>query len=95
MLVRLSLDNVVFRHHGTSPMANTPTSRGAELLSAAATDAGSIRKLATNLDQDFSLVSRWISGARVPEYKARKLMMDELGIPLDSWDEPASSQGAA
>lgn len=34
------------------------------------------------------VVSRWISGKRKPNYESRKTLLEQYGIPMDTWDQP-------
>jgi transcriptional regulator with XRE-family HTH domain len=48
-------------------------------------------KLAHRLGLSQDQVSRWSTGGRKPDPKARALLEDELGIDWRSWDEAPES----
>jgi transcriptional regulator with XRE-family HTH domain len=60
---------------------------GAELL-AERLPRGEQKVLAEKLGMDEGYLSRIVRGVRVPGLSIRKLIRDEVGIPLEAWDEP-------
>lgn len=65
--------------------------RGAQLLSRHV-ERGDQRPLAVKLGMDEGYLSRVVRGIRVPGLSVRKLIRDEFGIALETWDEPALEQ---
>jgi len=63
--------------------------RGAQLLRALPPEKGAVQRVAELCDVDHSVASRWRSGDRTPETRFRVRMLDELGISLLAWEEPA------
>ena len=35
------------------------------------------------------IISRWLKGARKPNYKNRKVLLAQFNIDMDAWDLPA------
>lgn len=77
----------------------TQTNLGAVTLAAKVQDnEDSIRTAAKRLKHDFACVWRWLKEGQLPEYRGRKACLDEYGVPMDYWDQPAEpeqSKGAA
>lgn len=66
--------------------------RGAQLLAQKARAAGSHTALAAKLDVTQPVVSRWLSGDRIPEGAMRTRLKRLLRIPSEAWDEPPDDE---
>lgn len=68
------------------PRAN----KGAHLFRAAIKKAGeTARAAAARLGTSGGVVSRWLSGERLPVYVWRKRLLELYGVPDGAWDLPA------
>ncbi len=63
-------------------------SRGAGLLSRVGQTQA---QLASRLGVSTGIVAMWISGQRKPGLPNRKMLLDALKIPIESWDEEVST----
>lgn len=71
--------------------------RGALLAREKLQEHGAKARLAEELDVGRDVVSRWLSGERLPDPKQRAYIEDNYGIGWRLWDEPAdgATGGAA
>jgi len=69
--------------------------RGALALQKKVAERGEKAKLARDLDVGLDVVSRWVSGERLPTPKQRAEIEDRLKISWRLWDEEAPARSAA
>lgn len=68
-------------HTGRERLAHTLAERGL-----------SQQQLEKDLDVSAGIVSRWLAGKRVPSLEMAMRMERELGVPAESWLEPAAAE---
>ena len=69
--------------------------RGAQLLAEALSQRGwSQYELAARIEQAQPTVSHWSTGRRKPDRASAGRLLALLGIPSESWDEPALPETA-
>lgn len=66
--------------------------QGAQLLTVHIKAEGSQAKLAEKVGVNQGNLSRYASGAARPGLKTRWLFRDSCGIPLEAWDQSATSR---
>lgn len=65
------------------------------MLGAALTERGwSQYELAARIEQAQPTVSHWMTGRRKPDRTSAGRLLTLLGIPSESWDEPALAETA-
>jgi transcriptional regulator with XRE-family HTH domain len=72
-----------------------PANKGALLLREKLGAHGARAALAKELEVGPDLVSRWLSGERVPNTLHRRRLEDEYGISWRLWDDAAEASGDA
>lgn len=76
-------------------MAEPAGNKGALLLRAKLEAHGARAALAKSFDVGPDLVSRWLSGERVPNTLHRRRLEDEYGISWRLWDDALDVNGDA